>query len=166
MKSMTKLASAAMLAAGFISLDIPKTNAAETDSLTVTVSLAEIVSVAVDETAWAIGAKALSATALSQLVTALNDGNVVENFAIKGANGVGEWALGASGADSFALGFDISEPYETFTAIDATGVALAASVAVDASQAFKMQYTMPTSNSKAVGTDQSFAITVTASKTP
>lgn len=157
----------ALSAAGLVFLGIPKADAAITDTLTVTVSLAEIVSVAVDETAWPIGTKALSDTALSQLVTALNDGNVVEDFAIKAANGAGGWVLGAAaGADQFALGFDVSAPYESFTPIDATGVSLATGVAVAGSQAFTMQYSMPTANTMAVGTDQSFVVTVTASKTP
>lgn len=156
-----------MMVVGCVCAGLPKANAGGTDTLTVTVTLAEIVSVSVDVDTWAIGAKALSETALSAEVTALNDGNVVENFAVKGADGAGAWVLGAAaGADTFALGFDTSAPYETFVPIDKTGVAFAASVAVDASQTFEMQYSMPTSDTYGPGVAQGFTITVTASKTP
>lgn len=157
-----------MLAAGFVFLGVPETYAAPTDTLTVTVTLAEIISVSVDVPSWAIGAKALSETAVSGEITALNDGNVTENFAIMGADGAGAWTLGAAaGADTFALGFDKVAGYAgPFTAIDKTGVALAASVAVAGSQKFAMQYSMPTSNTKATGAAQGFTVTVTASKTP
>ena len=166
MTTITKLV-LAMLVAGFVFLGIPKAYAAPTDSIAVTVTLAELVSVSVDVSTWAIGAKALSETALSDLVTATNDGNVTENFAIKGADGAGTWTLGAlAGADTFALGFDLTAPYETFVAIDKTGVSLAASVAVAGTQTFKMQYSMPITNTKTVGAAQGFDITVTASKTP
>ena len=163
MKSMTKLA-VAMLAMGCLSLGIPQAQAAATDSIAVTVTLDTIISVSVDVSAWAIGAKTLSATALSDLVTATNDGNVTEKFMIKGANGGGGWALGAAaGADQFSLGFDLTAPYETFVAIDTTGVVLAAPVARAGAQTFKMQYGMPTSDTKGGGVGQGFDITVTAS---
>ncbi len=162
---MTKLVLAAMFAVGFISLGAPKANAATpTDTIAVTVTLDSIISVIVDVPSWAIGAKALSATSISDLVTATNDGNVAEKFMIKGANGAGLWTLGAViGEDIFALGFDTTDAYETFVAIDTTGVELAASVAVAGTQTFKMQYSMPSTNTKTVGLGQGFDVTVTAS---
>lgn len=155
------------LVTGFISLGIPRADAAVTDSIAVTITLAEIISVNVDVATWAIGAKALSETATSVVVTATNDGNVTEDLAIKGANGAGAWVLGAvAGADQFALGFDITSPYDTFTAIDATGVSLKAALARNGAQTFMMKYSMPTSDTKGGGVGQGFNITVTASKTP
>lgn len=166
MNTVKKL-SVAMLAAGFVCLGIPASHAAVTDSITITVTLAEIVSVNVDVATWAIGAKALSDTALSDLVTATNDGNVTEDLLIKATDADGAWTLGAAaGADQFALGLDISDPYETFVAIDKTGVSLKAALVRNAAQTFKMQYSLPTSDTKGGGVAQGFTVTVTASKTP
>ena len=166
MKSMTKVV-LATLVVGFVSMGIPATYAAPTAGITVTVTLAEVISVSIDVPTWAIGQKALSETAISALVTATNDGNVTEDLAIKAADGAGAWTLGAvAGANQFSLGLATSDPYATFVAMDKVGVALKAALARNATQPFKMQYSMPVSDTKGGGVGQGFNVTVTASKTP
>jgi len=166
MKSMTKIVLATLMA-GFVSIGMPATYAATNASVTVTVTLAEVVSVNIDVATWAIGANALSVTATSTLFTATNDGNVTEDLAIKAENGAGAWTLGpAAGTNQFALGLATSAPYATFVAIDKIGVALKPALAMTATQPFKMQYSMPTSDTKGGGVGQGFNVTVTASKTP
>lgn len=160
---MTKLV-VAMLAAGFISLGIPKAYAAETDTIAVTVTLSSIISVSVDVPTWAIAVNTLAATETSAEITASNDGNVIETFAIKGADGAGGWTLGTPGAvNVFGLGLSIDSPlYETFTAMDANGITLGGDIALAGTETFKMKYTMPTTDNMGGGIGQGFNVTVTA----
>ena len=166
MKSMTKLV-LATLAAGFVSLGIPKLYAAPTDTIAVTVTLAQNISVAIDVSAWNLANIDLSSASTSVLCTASNDGNVHENFAIKGANGAGAWAIaGSPGSDTFKIAAATNATYDTWDIVlDAIGVPLAANVPKHGGTLqFKLQYSAPTADTKGIEVDQGFNVTVTASK--
>ena len=165
MKSMTKLVLAMMLAACFVCLGIPKANAADNDSITVTVSLLSEISVSVDVATWDIAVNTLEATETSAEITAENTGNVIETFTIKGADATtGGWTLGTPGeVNVFGLGLSIDSPlYETFSVMDTTGIALGGDIALLGTDTFKIKYTMPTTDNKGAGIGQGFDVTVTA----
>lgn len=164
MKSMTKSVVASMLAVCVVSLSTPKANGAATDTITVTVTLDSIISVIVDVATWPIAANTLTATETSPEIIATNDGNVIETFSIKGADGAGAWTLGTPGAvNVFGLELSIDGPlYGTFTAMDTTGIALGGDIAVAGTQPFKMKYTMPTTDNIGAGVGQGFDVVVTA----
>lgn len=138
--------------------------AASSDTISVTVSLAEVVSVSLDTDSWNIGATTLGATVDGPTVTATNDGNVTEDFSISGTNGTGGWTLAAGpGANAFAV--DVT--FDTTTIdLSTSNQALAASVAVSGTAVFDLTYYAPTSDTYGGGVDQGFTITVTAAKSP
>lgn len=136
--------------------------AATTDSITVTVSLVESISVTLDNNTWTIGSVALSGTDSLATVTATNNGNVTIDLDIKGANGAGGWTIGATPAsDVFEVA--VTSPAISLTTSDQT---LATSVATSGTATIDMTYNAPTADTFGGGVAQGFAITVTASKTP
>ena len=152
------------MAVGLVGLGVPKAEAAATDTIAVTVTLDSVISVSVDVATWAIAVNTLTASETSVEITALNDGNVIETFSIKGADGAGGWTLGTPGAvNVFGLGLAIDSPdYLIFTAMDATGIALGGDIALAGSETFKMKYTLPTTDNLGGGIGQGFDVTVTA----
>lgn len=138
--------------------------AGTTDSITVTVSLVEAISVSLDNSTWSIGPIALDGTDTLATVTATNDGNVTIDLDISGANGTGGWTIGTpAGADQFEVSCSTCSPATTLTAVDQD---LQDSVIADGTKTIDMTYTAPSSDSFGGGVDQGFSIVVTASKSP
>ncbi len=132
--------------------------AADTATISVTVSLQSVISVSVTPDTWALGAVALSSTSSAASFTAAV-GNTASKLEIVGADGAGGWAIGATpGADRFTVA--VTSPALTLTKSYQT---LAASVAAYGSQAFSLTYSAPTSDTKGGGVSQGFTITVKAS---
>jgi len=132
--------------------------AADTDTITVTVSLESVISVSVTPNTWNIGAVSLSGSSGPASFTA-TVGNTATKLEIMGSNGAGGWAIGATaGADQFVVA--VSSPAITLTTSYQT---LDASVAAYGNKAFDLTYSAPTSDTKGAGVDQSFAITLKAS---
>lgn len=95
--------------------------------------------------------------------TVQNNGNVAQDFDIKGAN-TASWTLGSTGgANQYAHKFCTTtcDTSPTWTALTTSDQALATSVAASGSQSFDLQLIMPTSTASYV--EQTLAVTVTAS---
>lgn len=132
--------------------------AAETDSISVTVSLQSLISVAVLPNSWPIGSITLNSTAGPQPFSATVENNATK-LEIMGSNGAGGWTIGASaGADQFKVA--VSDPAIN---LSTTYQALAASVATYGKKDFALTYSAPTSDTKGGGVDQGFSITLKAS---
>ena len=152
---------------GFALLGSTQTQAAGTANISVTVSLGEIISINLDAGTWNIGSIALSSVTESSAFTATNNGNVTENFAVKGGNGANGWTIGSSpDLNTFKVTAD-AVPYATYDiTLSASDTTLASSIAPSGTQSFKLQYSAPTGDDKGAGKDQDFSITLTAGKTP
>ncbi len=134
--------------------------AAGSATISVTVSLEEVISVSLDNDAWVIGAIALSGSNGPETFTATNDGNVAIDLDIAGTNGAGAWTLAAAvGADAFRVA--VTDPAISLSTTDQT---LATNLAKNGTKAIALTYSAPTTDTKGGGVDQSFTITVTASK--
>ena len=153
--------------AGFALLGATQAQAAGTANISVTVSLGEIISVNLDAGTWPIGSIALSSVTESSAFTATNNGNVTENFAVKTTDAAGAWTIGGTpGANTFKVAADTS-PYAAYNiTLSTSDATLASSIAPAGTQAFKLQYSAPTSDTKGAGISQNFTVTLTASKTP
>jgi len=139
--------------------------AAETDTITVTVSMESVVSVDVTPAAWNIGAIGESGGSGPESFTATNDGNVTEDLTITGANGANGWNIGAAaGVDVFAVTLDRGELSEDM--LETSPVPLTSSLAPDAGHGFTLDYSAPTEDNQGGGVDHSFSITITASASP
>jgi len=130
-----------------------------TDTISVTVSLAEIISVSVTPDSWAIGPIALGGVSEPKSFTA-SVGNVNTKLEIESTDAAGGWKIGpVTGADQFAATVT-TPPLSLSTAYQQ----LAASVAKYSSQGFDLTYHAPTSDTKGGGVDQSFTVTLKASE--
>ena len=135
-----------------------RTWAATSDTITITVSLAQIISVSVTPNAWNIGAMVLSGTAGPSSFTA-TVGNTTTTLEIVGSDGAGGWTLGATaGLNQFAVA--VSNPALTLTKVYQT---LHAGVPVNGSWSFALTYFAPSQDNKGAGLNQSVAITLRAS---
>lgn len=108
--------------------------------------------------------KSTIATDLNDTQTATNNGNVAEDFTIKGQNSA-NWTLsGTAGVDTYVHQFCVSScttPPTNFTALTTSNQSLGAgNVAASGTQNFDLRITTPTSSS--VTTQQSVDVTVTA----
>jgi len=134
--------------------------AAEGATISVTVSLEERVEVSLDNGTWNIGPIALGGSSAPATFTATNNGTVAADFSINATNGAGGWTLAAAGgADAFAV--SVADPAIFLTLADQL---LATNVATNATKDVAMTYRAPTSDTKGGGVDQSFGISITASK--
>jgi hypothetical protein len=132
--------------------------AAETDSISVTVSLQSVISVAVLPHSWAIGGIGLNSTTGPQAFSA-TVGNTATKLEIMGANGAGGWTIGTSAvADQFKVA--VSDPAIN---LSTAYQELAASVAAYGKKDFSLTYSAPTSDTRGGGVDQGFSITLKAS---
>ena len=127
------------------------------ESITVTVSLEEVVSVSLDANAWSIGAISLGGTNTSPTFTATNDGNVAEDVSILATDSAGGWTLGTSGADTFQV-----DETNSATTLSTTAQEIATDVAASGTVAIDLTFTAPSSDTKGGGVDHSFTITVSA----
>jgi len=138
---------------------------ADTDTVTATVT-PQTVAVSVDVESVDYGVLDVNETsAPSAVITATNDGNVTEDFEIKGANST-DWTLSdtAVGANQFMHEFATDDDsYVTYTALnDTTYDTLDTSVATSGTQLFKLQLKMPSSTTT---TDtQSTTVTILATE--
>ena len=133
--------------------------AGTSDSITVTVSLTEEVSVSLDLNTWNIGPVILSGTSGPETFTATNDGNVAIDIDIAGTDAAGGWLLAAAaGSDAFAVDVNSSFPLST------SDQALDSNVGTGATSGIDLTYGAPTADTKGGGVDQSFSVTVSASK--
>lgn len=138
----------------------PQSHAATSDTITVTVSLEEVVSVSLNNSAWIIGSIALSGSSAAPSNTATNDGNVAIDLDIKATDGAGGWTLAASaGADAFSV--DVTSPAISLSALDQS---LATNVAASGTKSIDLTYNAPTSDTAGGGVDQGFTVTITATK--
>lgn len=132
--------------------------AADTGTISVTVSLESAISVSVAPGTWNLGVVALSSTSTEASFTA-TIGNTTAKLEIIGADGAGGWTIGATPAeDRFTVA--VTSPEITLTKAYQT---LAASVPAYDSQGFGLTYSAPTSDTKGGGVSQGFTITVKAS---
>jgi hypothetical protein len=134
--------------------------AATSDTITVTVSLAEEVAVSLDTATWAIGSITLGGSDSPATITATNDGNVAADLEIRATNGAGGWTLaGSPGADAFSV--DLASPSISLSTSDQT---LATNVASSGTKSIDLTYNAPTSDTVGPATNQGFSITVSATK--
>lgn len=155
MKQLTMLALAAMLAGmagnGW---------AADTGTITVTVSLESTISVSLDKTAWSLGPVATGSTSAAETFTA-DVGNTATKLEISGADAAGGWVLDTTaGADKFVVSVADTGPLFSLTTANQT---LAAAVPAYGAKEFSLTYSAPTSDTKGAGVNQGFSVTVTAS---
>jgi Subtilase family len=119
----------------------------------------ETVSVSLDSSTWNLGCIELQDTPSSSY-TATNDGDVAVDLSIKATNGAGGWTLAASpGANAFSV--DVASPAISLTTADQT---VATNVAVSDTRSIGLTYNAPTSDTIGGGVDQSFTITLSATK--
>ena len=132
--------------------------AADTDMISVTVSLESEISVSVSPGAWNIGAIALSGSDGPTSFTA-TVGNVATKLEVMSSNGANSWDIGATAAaDQFVVA--VGSPAITLT----TGYQeLAASVAAYGAKVFAFTYSAPSSDTQGGGVGHDFTITVKAS---
>ena len=136
-----------------------QSRAATSDSITVTVSLGQVVSVSLDSNFWGIGSVVLGGVSTSPLYTATNNGNVAIDLTIKGTDGDGGWVLAPiAGAEEFSV--DLTNPVLNVSTVDQV---LATNVAVDGVKIIEMTYGVPVSDTFGGGVDQGFILFVTAS---
>ncbi len=156
------------LVIGVFALPASQTFAATTGSVTATVTTQNVSLTVTDGsivygTLTANTSKSTIASDLNDLQTATNDGNIAEDFNIKGQNS-GNWALAASsGTDQYVHRFctaSCATPPTNFTALTTSYQVLANSKAASATQTFDMQITTP--NPSTVYTQQSVDVTVQA----
>jgi len=138
---------------------------ADTATITVSVSLQEIISISLTPTSWDIGAISLGQSYESSEFTVSNDGNVAEDINIKATDGAGGWILGTTpGEDTFTLSADVS-PYSSYDiTISKSDTELISNLALGSSTKFKLKYSSPTSDTKGGGISQNFTIILTATK--
>jgi len=135
-----------------------KARAADTGTISVTVSLETVLSVTVTSDSWNIGPIALSGTSGPTSFTA-TVGNSATKLEIKGSDGAGGWTIAATPAlDQFRVA--VTSPTLTLTT---SYQVLASSVAAYGSKQFALTYSAPTSDSKGAGVSQNFTVTVRAS---
>lgn len=136
-----------------------------TATISVTVSLEETVSISLDTNTWNIGSISLGTTVESSTFTVTNNGNVAEDISIKTTNGAGGWRIGTiPGENVFKVAADV-EPYSSYDiVISTTETTLITDLTSGNSKSFKLQYNAPTSDTYGGGVDQSFTITLTATK--
>jgi hypothetical protein len=134
---------------------------AQTDSIAVTVSLQQAVSVSITPNAWNIGPIALSGTSGPTSFTA-TVGNVATQLDIAASDAAGGWTLGnTAGLNQFVVG--VASPALTLAT---TYQVLAASVPAYGSQGFALSYQAPSSDDLGAGISQAFTVTVRASAAP
>ena len=142
-------------------------SAATTDTIEVTVSLGEVISVTLNLDAWNIGAIAIDFVSSAFPVVATNAGNVNIDLNINGETGAGGWTLaGAVGEDAFMVTVTpaVITPFAMTTG-GGTKMFDALPHTTSNTTSFNLTYNAP--NGDTVGpADQGFTITVTASMTP
>jgi hypothetical protein len=135
--------------------------AANTGTISVTVSLASTISVDVTPTAWDLGAVQLSSVSSPTSFTA-TVGNTATQLQIEATNPVAGWTIGAAPAsDVFQV--SVINPALSLTLTFQT---LAATVPHYGHKNFALTYHAPTSDTKGAETNESFTITVKASAAP
>jgi hypothetical protein len=153
------------LVLGLIVSFTPVVKAATTGTITATVTV-QNVSITVTDGTVAYGTLGLNSslgTNAAQTQTATNDGNVAEDFAIKGQDSAG-WTLEAAvGANQYMNRFCIAtcaSPPTNYTALTTDNQTLVANVSASGTQTFDLYITTPTSST--AFTSQSVDVTVTA----
>lgn len=128
------------------------TSAADTGTVTATVTLQNISVSITNNATFAYGTLAASSTKstveLSSTITATNNGNIAEKFNISGANTTGcVWTLaGTIGADQYKHEFSTTGTFPG-TALTGSYQQLAASVASSGTQNFDLRISVPSSSS-------------------
>jgi len=142
--------------------------AAPTGTVTATVTTQNI-SVAVTDGTISYGVLGTNATRstiaadLNDLQTATNDGNVAEDFNIRGQDSAGWTLTGAAGVDQYVHRFCVATcgtPPTNFTALTTSYQLLSNSEVVSGTQTFDLQINTPTTST--VSTQQSVDVTVQA----
>jgi hypothetical protein len=162
---MTKQLIASILILGLVGMVVGVVaQGAETASVAATVTVQNI-SVTVSDGTVAYGTLPVNTTKstlvgeLNDLQTATNNGNVTENFNIKGQNSA-NWTLAASaGADQYVHKFS-KDSGVSWTALTTSYATLATGIAALGTQTFDLQITTPTSSTNY--TQQSVDVTVQA----
>ena len=134
--------------------------AADTATISVTVSLLSEISVSVTPTTWTIGPVSVGGPASVPAPFTASVGNTACKLEIKGDDGAGAWAIGATPALNQ---FVVTVPGTPAITLTKTNQVLAANVAMYGSKAFNLTYQAPASDNKGGGVDQSFAVTIKAS---
>ncbi len=156
-----------LIVSALISTAIPGF-AASTGSVTATVTTQNI-SVAISDGSISYGVLGTNATRstivadLNDLQTATNDGNVAEDFNIRGQDSAGWTLAGAAGADQYVHRFCVATctaPPTNFTALTTSYQLLSNSEAPLGTQTFDLQINTPTTST--VYTQQSVDVTVQA----
>lgn len=139
-------------------------SAATTDTITVTVSLASVISVTLDQPTWVVGEIALDFVSSPFPVVATNAGNVDIDLVINGTDSGGGWTLGATDAsDVYAV--EVTPAGDSSFALTTGDSSLDAALPHTTSntKSFDLVYNAPSANTFDAGVAQGFTITVTAS---
>jgi len=155
---MRKTALLVAVAVAICFLGVSKAQAAISDDISVTVTLAQTISVEVTPPTWDLGAVALSTTSAGEDFEALV-GNIETKLEIKSTDGANGWVIAAAaGADAFKVA--VTDP--AFN-LQTTNQQLSAGWTAYSACPFELKYSSPTSDTKTADVDQDFTITVTAS---
>lgn len=136
---------------------------AQTDDVTVTVTVPSVLSVSLSTGAWAIGEVALGETATSVSITATNNGNVTEDFSIVSGDSTNWTCETAAGSEVFfmeAQGGDLT----SYTSIDTSQTLETDLPKTTGTVSFFLRFTAPTATA-ALDTEQAITVTVTAAAT-
>ncbi|MBN1903190.1 S8 family serine peptidase [Candidatus Sumerlaeota bacterium] len=125
----------------------------------------EFISVTVNPASWNIGSIWLGYTGESGTFTIQNTGNVSEDFAIKGTDGVGGWTLsGAAGQDAFKAEADKDDNGSYELILTTSDQGLFTNITSGGSKLLGLRYSAPTGDTKGNGVPQDFSIIITATK--
>lgn len=133
----------------------------ETDTITVSVSLADVVGVLVDPDTWNIGP-----VALGQMITpyetysANNVGTVMIDLTVSATDGANGWVIGPSPAtDTFALLVDSVQ-------VSTSPVSLYPALPASSGFLMNLIYWSPTGDTQGGGVGHDFTITFSATRSP
>ena len=137
----------------------------DTGTITVSVSLADVLSINVAPTTWFIGNVGLGGTVYPNDTDnhyVANNGTVMVDVSIQASDGANGWVIGSTpGIDTFT----VKALMDTIT-LSTTPTILESNLAANDSTDLDMNYYSPTGDTQGGGMEHNFTITITASASP
>ena len=137
----------------------------DTDTISVTVSLADVLSIDVSPDTWTIGDVALGGIVYPNSLdnhSVANNGTVMADVSIQASDGANGWVIGGTpGIDTFSVRAHL----DTIT-LATTPTLLESDMAANTGTSLDLNYYSPTGDTQGGGVDHSFTITITATQSP
>ena len=137
----------------------------DTGTITVSVALADVLSINVTPSTWTIGDVMLGGTVYPNSLdnhSVVNNGTVMVDLSIQATDGANGWVIGSTpGIDTFT----VKALLDTVT-LSTTPTLLDSNVAAANGTDLDMNYYSPTGDTQGGGMEHSFTITITASASP